>query len=138
MNWLKWVKIFVIPTFEKKDLKEYKTFLNEVEVERVVSYSTNGHKKTYDMLRAFKSSQHDKWFVLRNKKGFNTFYFTINYDVIIADRDGKVIEAILGVAPGFFSNNYKKSHYIYFTPVGSIKYYNIKKSDIVKIFYKIF
>ena len=138
MNWLKWVKIFKAPSFQKKDQKEYRTFLNEIKIEKVISYSRNGHKKTYDMLRAFKSSQYDKWFVLRNKKGFNTFYFTINYDVIIADKDGKIIDKLIDVSPGYFSEYYNNSYYIYFIPVGSIKHHNIKKTDILRIFSKIF
>lgn len=114
---------------KRKDNIEYKISLNDRDLENTIAFSTALHHDTYKILRELKTVQYDRFFVLRKKKGFNTIGFNINYDVIICDRNGKILELVNNCDIGYISEYYNESYFIYFTPVGTINFYKMKNND---------
>lgn len=129
MNFLNYIKIFKKTKFKKANSHEYSLVLNENQLEKLKVYSHLLHSETISALKTFTTPQYDKGWLLRNKKGFNTLMFKKKYDVIVCDRFGNVLEAFNELKPNFISSYYPNGHFVYFLNVGSIKYYDIKKSD---------
>ena len=134
-----WIKIFSKYKSDKSE-KSYSITLNNNILDKAIVYSHPNHNKTMKLLRAFKTVQYDNIYVLRNKKGFNTIGFGLNYDVVIADKDGKVIKTLMDLKIDYISKYYENGYFIYFMPVGSINFYKIGTSDILRLqrdwFYK--
>ena len=128
-----WVKIFGKREIEKADDMTYTVLLNDIQLEKVKAYSAKSHHHIYKQLRAFKAPRYDKFYVFRGKAGFNTIGFTIKYDVVVTDRNGKIIDLKKEVEVGEISNHYKEGYFIFFTTVGTINYYNLKNNDLLKL-----
>ena len=107
--------------------------INNIVVEKATVNSTKSHSATYKLLRTFKTPQYDNINVLRNKKGFNTIGFNLNYDIVVCDRYGKTIDLLANKEVGFISKHYDDSHFIYFMTVGSINFYRIKIFDRIRL-----
>lgn len=133
MRILEWIKIFGKSNIKKKESRTYTITLNDSLLEKAVVHSTLSHSKTYKLLREYKTPQYDTLYVLRNKKGFNTMGFTLNYDVVICDKNGKVLELLQDTIEGYISKYYNKSHFIYFMTVGSINHYKIELYNILRL-----
>ena len=133
MKILDWIKIFGSTPYKDDSLNQYKVLLNEVELDGKVVISNRSHSKTYKLLRKIKTPMYDNIFLMRKKKGFNTFMFIINYDIIVADKNGIVLSTMTDVEPGFISEYYKDGSFVYFAPVGTINFYKIKKRDVLSV-----
>jgi len=119
--------------FLKDACTKYFIELNNRDLEKVSVYSNSTDNATYRELRNYKTPQYDTFFLLRKKKGFNTYLFDLNWDVIIVNSVGKVIETLIDIKPGYISKHYKDAFYIYFTTVGTIKFYGIHKDSVIRI-----
>ena len=118
----------------KKDNRaEYFLTHNNEEIENIKVISYLLHKDVYKSLRHFKIPQYDHIYVMRKKKGFNTLFFQQNYDVVITDHDGIVLDALTDIPTGYVSSHYPKGHFIYFMTVGSINHYSIQKKNRLRI-----
>lgn len=115
------------------ETKEYKVLLNDQPLEKVSIKSFPTHSETYNLLRSFRTVQYENIYVLRRKKGYNTYLFHINYDVVICDKYGKVLDVDMDVKPGSISKHYPQAYYVYYMPVGMVTYHRIKKLDVISI-----
>lgn len=128
-----WIKIFGRPKNKKKYERAYKLSINDVLIENIRAHSTGNHSGTYKILRTFKTPQYDEVYVLRNKKGFNTIGFNIHYDIVVCDKDGKVLDTLADQKEGYISEHYADAHFVYFMTVGSINFYKIKSLDRIRL-----
>lgn len=119
--------------WQKKEKSEHYLVYNNEEIEKSRVIVFQMHHDAYKNLRAFKTPQYDTYYLMRKKKGFNTLFFRQNYDVIIADHNGKILDLLTDVKPGFFSEYYDDAHYIYFAPVGTINHYNFVIKGTIRI-----
>lgn len=133
MKILDWIKIFSKKPYAKNKVIEYKVSFNNEEAENIIAQSTKLHSDTYKILRNIKTPLYNNIFIMRGKKGFNTFLFNINFDVVISDKDGKVLKTYSDVKPGFISDKIEKASLIMFSTVGTINFYDIKKRDQVTL-----
>lgn len=131
MSLYEWVKIFNKPNFNNKIKREFSLVHNKNKIEDFKVVTSKLHSDIYSLLRTYKKPQYNTAFLLRRKKGFNTFGFNLNYDIFIADKNGKIIEILNDVEPGFVSEHYREAHNIYFTNVGSINFYKFEIKDRV-------
>lgn len=133
MNFINYIKIFKKTKFKKTNTREYTLVLNENPLDKLIIKSHLLHSETISILRKFTTPQYEKGWLLRNKKGFNTLMFKKKYDVIVCDRFGNVLETFSELKPDFVSHYYPNGHFVYFLNVGSIKYFDIKKSDRITL-----
>jgi len=117
----------------KDKVNKYFVELNGKDLDKIEVYSNSTDSATYKELRSYKTPQYDTFFLLRKKKGFNTYLFNISWDVIVAEASGKVIDALINVKPGHISKHYKNAFYIYFCTIGTIKFYGIEKDSVIRI-----
>lgn len=118
---------------QKKQKTLYTMSLNDIFLDKVKVFSNKSHYETYTLLRSFKTPQYDNIYVLRNKKAFNTAFFNINYDIVLCDKDGKVMKIFINKSEGYISNYFKESYFVYFMSVGSINFYKISALDIIRL-----
>ena len=128
-----WVKNLSSTPYKKNIPVEYTAHLNEQPIENIEIKSFGTHHETYELLRSFKTIQYETMYVFRNKRGYNTYLFNINFDIVVCDKYGKVLEAISNIKPGTISQHYSKGYYVFFMPVGTIVYLEIKKLDVISI-----
>ncbi|NQZ66203.1 MAG: hypothetical protein HRT99_03250 [Mycoplasmatales bacterium] len=128
-----WVKFFTRNNLKLNGKNKYTLTFNDVILENIIVHSEKSHSETYKLLRKFETPQYNNIFVLRNKKAFNTILFNIPYDVVICDKDGKVIKLFINLEIGFISNYIKKSYFIFFMVSGSINHYKISKLDRINL-----
>ena len=95
--------------------------------EKVKYYSAPG--KLYKSMRSI-IAESNYIYMSRNQKGFNTYFFKKEFDIMLTDHRGKVLELIPRYKIDQISNHYKTAYYIYFMPIGLISYYNIQKNDL--------
>lgn len=132
MKWLSILKNLTMPGIPRQERVDSLITLNDVRLESVQVINFALHHDVYKRLRSFKTPQYDKFYLMRGKKGFNTLLFQQNYDVIVTNKDGKVIDTLQSVEPGYLSGFYEDGYSIYFTTVGTINFYNIKNNDILR------
>ncbi len=128
-----WIKIIGINKIYKEESTTYKIELNNEELEDIKVYSNILHSKTYKILRTFKTSQYNDFYLMRNKKGFNTLFFNIAYDILIADKDGKILDFFKNKNQGYISKYYNNSYFILFLPVGTINFYSFQINDKINL-----
>ena len=97
---------------------------NPVENIRVLTYKS--HHKIYKLLRTYKTPQYNLAYLMRNKKGFNTLLFRINYDVVVCNKNGKIIHIEINCNPGHISKYFNDGYEIFFFVVGQIKFMNLQ------------
>lgn len=133
MKLLSIIKNLKFAQIKKPERSDYALFHNNTEIEniKVISYAL--HRETYKHLRHFKIPQYDHIYLMKKKKGFNTLFFQLNYDVVVSDHDGIVIDTLTDIETGFISNHYPEGYFIFYMTVGSINHYNIKVKDRLKI-----
>lgn len=107
--------------------------MNEADVEKVKVIVNPLSTDTYKMLRTFATPQYDLMFLMRNKKGFNTVLFQQNYDIVVCDKNFKVIKLFPDTERGFISEHFSNGYFIYFGTVGMINFLNLKPNDRLKI-----
>ncbi|MCK5946014.1 MAG: hypothetical protein KAG04_01945 [Mycoplasmataceae bacterium] len=122
-------KIIKFPKGSKSHKKTYGLSHNEIPVEKIQVINYKSHHLIYKDLRAFKTSQYEIAYLMRNKKGFNTTLFRMNYDVVVTDKNGTVINLLIDVKPGYISEYFDDAFNIYFFVVGQIKFMNLKVKD---------
>lgn len=125
----KWIKILFIRKIPKNEENIYIIELNNEKLENIKVFSNAIHFKTYKILRTFKTQQHNNFYLMRNKKGFNTLFFNINYDIVVSDKDGKILDLLKNKKQGYISKYYQNSYFIFFTPIGTINFYNFQIND---------
>lgn len=118
---------------KKPERSEYSLFHNNTEIENIQVISYALHRETFKHLRHFKVPQYKHIYLMKKKKGFNTLFFQLNFDVVVADRDGIVLDVLTDVETGYVSNHYQEGYFIFFMTVGSINHYNIKVKDRLNI-----
>jgi len=64
--------------FLKDRVNKYFVELNGKDLEKIKVYSNSTDSATYKELRSYKTPQYDTFFLLRKKKGFNTYLFNIS------------------------------------------------------------
>lgn len=129
MKLLDYYKIIKFPEKKKGQQQQFYLYHNDEPVEKIEVHSFKSHHEIYKRLRLFKFQQYELAYVMQRKKAFNTLAFRINYDVIVCDKDGKVIDILIDVAPGYTSQYYENGWKIFFFAVGHIKSLEIKKKD---------
>ncbi len=106
--------------------------LNNVLLDKWNVINNSSVIETVKTLRKFTAPQYETGYLMRRKKGFQTFLFQQNYDVVLTDKDGKVLELFIDVAPGYYSNYHKDGYFILWFPVGTIKFLELKELDILQ------
>ena len=129
MKLWKFTKILGTPTKSKYSHREYDLFLNDEIIEKITIINFKLHSDIYKRLRKFSTPQYDTIYLLRNKKAFNTMLFTMNYDIIVTDKDGTIIDILNDQAPGFISDKYNDGNKVYFGAVGVINNLDFKPKD---------
>jgi hypothetical protein len=96
------------------------------------------HKSKYfkaptDLYKAVRSviTKANYIYFTRNQKGFNSYFFKTKFDIIITNHSGRVIDVVQYFNINTISKHYDKGYYVYFMPIGSITYYEIKKNDLI-------
>ncbi len=128
-----YAKIFGTANIPRKTTSNFRLLRNEEEIPKVRVINNKLHSETFKVLRRFVTPQYENIYLMRNKKGFNTVAFQQEYDVVIADKNGKVIKTFLSVPTGFISEYFKESYSIFFMTIGSIKSFDINKSDRLQL-----
>ena len=108
---------------------------NSKKIKEKVKYYSRPNK-LYKSMRST-ISETNFIYMSRNQKGFNSYYFKKEFDIMLTDHRGRVLELIPRYKIDQISDHYKSAYYIYFMPVGMITYYSIKKNDLA-IFKTIF
>lgn len=129
MKFWKWIKIIFIKKNYKEEENTYNIEHNNEKLENIKVFSNAIHFKTYKILRTFKTTQYNNFYLMRKKKGFNTLFFNINYDILVSDKDGKILDLFKNKKQGYISKYYKNSYFIFFTPIGTINFYNFQIND---------
>ena len=132
MSLWEWVKIR--NTYKRKYSDRQYWLVNDGEIIKelkVITYKL--HNDVYKNLRKFIKPQYDIVFLLRNKKSFNTYWFKQNYDVVITDKDGVILDCLNNVKPDYFSKHYEKGNKVYFMAVGNIWDLNLQKNKILSL-----
>ncbi|CAM9126013.1 hypothetical protein MYMA111404_02475 [Mycoplasma marinum] len=126
---------YIFTRKNKKSIKNREFYLsvNDKIIPKWKIMNNTSTAKTIKMLKNFQIPQYETGYLLRNKKGFQTIFFNQNYDVVVSDRDGKVLKTFISVNPGYFSKYFASAHFVYFFPVGTINFLNINKKDVVII-----
>jgi len=90
-------------------------------------------KAPTDLYRAVRAlvTELDYIYFTKNQKGFNTYFFNKNFDVIISDRGGRIIGIEQNLGRNQISRHFENGYYVYFLPLGSITYYDLKKNDLI-------
>lgn len=127
------VKNLIFVQMKKPERSEYSLFHNNNEIENIKVISHALHRETFKHLRHFKIPQYNRIYLMKRKKAFNTLFFQLSFDVVVADRDGIVLDALTDVETGYISNHYQEGYFVFFMTVGSINHYNIKVKDRLKI-----
>ena len=117
------------PHFKKKMNQGFGLKKNDIEIENLKINNSLLHSHTYDIIRKMKTPQYNSGWVMRNKKGFNTVFFNINYDIVMCDSFGNIINLFPNTKTGYVSKHYPNSYFIYFFVVGTIKDLNIEKGE---------
>lgn len=133
MNPLEWVKIFKMNNKISSKQKGYFLTLNENDIEKVKVIVNPLISETYKQLRKFVTPQYDLMFLMRNKRGFNTAFFKQHYDVIVCDKNFKVLKTFTDVNEGFISEHFEQGYFIYFATVGMNNFLGIKENDRLRI-----
>ena len=129
-----WVKIFADKRPLKKSVQsEYKISKNNEENLDIKVISFKSHSEVYTLLRNIKTPLYNQVFLMRGKKGFNTFLFNINFDIFVTDKNGVVLKKYSDVKPGFVSDFIEDAHFIYFSVVGTINNLRIKERDQITL-----
>ena len=133
MSLSEWIKIFTNKDYKKVSEQKYYLIHNQERIDKVFVFNNKLHSETMTKLRTFKTPQYESIFVLKGKKGFNTIGFNLHYDVVICDRNGKIVNILNDVKQGYISEYYQDSHYIYFFTIGSVGFYKLKVNDILTL-----
>ena len=112
---------------------EFTLYLNEEKIDDLIVLSNRSHHPTYKTLRNLKIPVYKNIYMFRNKQGFNTLGFIMNFDVIVTDKNGVVIKIFNDLEPSFVSKKIDNSAYIYFAVVGTVNFYKIKERDMLKV-----
>ena len=122
-------KILGTPKKSNYSHREYDLFLNDNNVDNITIINFKLHSDIYKRLRKFSTPQYDTIYLLRNKKAFNTMLFTMNYDIMVTDKEGTIIDIFNDQAPGYVSEKYNDGDKVYFGAVGIINNLDIKLKD---------
>lgn len=117
----------------KKKMKSFSLTHNDINVEKTKVIVNPLASETYQLLRKFATPQYELMFLMRNKKGFNTLFFQQHYDVIVCDKNFKVIKLFIDLKKGFISENFSNGYFIYFATVGTINFLDLKENDRLRI-----
>ncbi len=109
--------------------REYNLFLNERPIEKITVMTYPLHSDVYKSIRNFSTPQYETIYLLRNKKAFNTMFFKINYDVLVTDKNGTIVDFFIDQKTGYASDKYPNGNKVYFCAVGTINNLNIKEND---------
>ncbi|AXK51095.1 DUF192 domain-containing protein [Spiroplasma alleghenense] len=72
-------------------------------------------------------------FVFKNVKGFSSIGFRFAIDIVICDKVGEVLATYTNFPPQKLSSFHEKGYYAICLSKGTIKFWNIKPSDILKV-----
>ncbi|WP_338972935.1 hypothetical protein [Spiroplasma endosymbiont of Panorpa germanica] len=72
-------------------------------------------------------------FVFKNSRGFNSIGLRFSIDVVICDKSGEVISTYTNFPPQKLSSHHEKGYFVICFSKGTIKFWNIKKNDIIKV-----
>ncbi|WP_338982919.1 hypothetical protein [Spiroplasma endosymbiont of Othius punctulatus] len=72
-------------------------------------------------------------FRISNVKAFNTFLFTDSVDVVICDKNNKVLTTYSSMPVQKATSHYKNAWYIYVFAKKMIKFLNIEQSDYLNV-----
>lgn len=133
MNPLEWVKIFKMNNKIENKQKHFFLTHNENDVEKVKVIVNPLVSDTYKQLRKFATPQYDEIFLMRNKRGFNTTFFKQHYDVIVCDKNFRVLKTFTDVNEGYISEHFENGYFIYFATVGMNNFLEIKENDRLRI-----
>ncbi len=133
MKIVEWIKIFKMTNQKSDKKKSFSLTLNNADVEKVNVLVNPLSSDTYKLLRKFATPQYDLMFLMRNKKGFNTLFFQQRYDVIVCDKNFKIISLFPELKMGFISENFANGYFIYFSTVGTINFLDLKENDRLRI-----
>ena len=90
-------------------------------------------KAPTDVYKAVRSliTESDYIYFTKNQKGFNSYFFNKNYDVVIADHGGRIVGIEQNFKRNQISRHFENGYYVYFMPLGSITYYDLKMNDLI-------
>jgi hypothetical protein len=131
-------KIFIFFKKNKAPSSEHKTYNFTINKTRIPEMKILGNKNNYliyNELKELMYPQYNFGYLTKNKQGFNTLLFKQSYDILVCDKDGKVLDVLKSLRPNFISKYYNGAFYIYFFPVGTNSYYELKKNDVVNLRY---
>ncbi len=114
------------------DVLEYTFWVNSIKQENWKAYGNASGREVIKKLSRFKSAQFNVAYFIRNKKGYQTVTFQQAYDIVITDKDGKIIDVKMDVQPGNTSKYYSDAYIVYFLSVGTINYFNLNIDDVIK------
>ncbi len=118
---------------KKRNYKtDYRLLLNGTHLSKWKIINNSSAYETVKTLRKFTSPQYETGYLIRRKKAFQTLLFQQNYDVVLTDRYGKVLELFIDVEPGFYSKYYSECYFVLWFPVGTIKFLELKELDILQ------
>lgn len=133
MKIIQWIKILNFEAFERKSRHQYALTINDNKIENVVVHVNSLSGETYRLLRKFSTPRYDAIYLMRNKRGFNTTYFKQNYDVVVCDKNFRVIKTFINLPSGTISEYIEHAYFIYFACVGTINHFDIKMHDRMRI-----
>ena len=70
-------------------------------------------------------------YLLRNTKGFASFFTELSFDVVICNYNGLIISIQEEVKPKSFTKPVKNAYLLYLFPVGSVKYLDLILAEII-------
>lgn len=133
MKLLEYYKIINFSRKGKDKQKEFGLIHMGEKVENIRVLTFRSHHEIYKLLRTYKTPQYDLVYLMRNKKGFNTILFRINYDVVICNKNGKIIKMEINCKPGHISQYFDDGYEIFFFVVGQIKFMNLQLDEVLSL-----
>lgn len=111
----------------------FKFYIIKINDLKDVKQKSKYFKAPTDLYKAVRSIVVESNYVYftRNQKGFNSYFLQKNFDVIIADHNGRILDIVQKFTPNNISKHYPNGYYVYFMPVGSVTYYDIKLNDLL-------
>ncbi|AHI53722.1 hypothetical protein SSABA_v1c03100 [Spiroplasma sabaudiense Ar-1343] len=89
-----------------------------------------------DRFNSFYTQQrinNEEAFVFKNIKGFTTFGFRFPIDIAICNKNGEVLATYTNFPPQKLSSYFRDGYAAFCLAKGTIKFWNIKISDVLKI-----
>ena len=124
--WKQYKDIMIKKQFKKERQTFYLSY-NKETIEKMEAITFTSHHDIYKILRGFRIPFYEKCYFFRKKKGFNTFFFEQDYDVVITNKNNIIIETIKAFKKGRISKYYETGFNIFFFIVGTINHFNLQK-----------